>query len=61
MTIKTTDQEVTLNFTGANIEGYVARGALFLLLQNPDSFSPEDAQRLNTLLTQIEEGLKINE
>ena len=54
MTIKMTDNEITLNFTGGNIEGYAARLALGLLIHDPNSFSPEDAQRINTLLAQQE-------
>ena len=49
-TIKITDSEITLNFTGGNIEGYAARLALGLLIHDPNSFSPEDAQRVSTLL-----------
>jgi len=55
MTIKVTDTEVTLNFTGANIEGYASRLALSLVIHDHSAFSPEEAQRINTLIDTIED------
>ena len=54
MSIKITDNEVTINFTKGDFEGYIGRFALGLLIQDPNSFSPEEAQRVNTLLDTIE-------
>lgn len=54
--IKVTDNEVTLNFTGDNIEGYASRLALSLILHDPKAFNPEDAQRLSTILDTIEDS-----
>lgn len=54
--IKLDDTTVTLNFTGANIEGYATRLALSLMVHDHDLFTPEEAQRINTLLDNIEEN-----
>jgi len=55
MPVKMSDTEVTINFTRGDFEGYIGRFALGLLIQDPNSFSPEEAQRVNTLLETIEE------
>ena len=54
--IKLNDTEVTLNFTGANLEGYTARLALGLLVHDRDMFTPEEGQRINTILNTIEDA-----
>jgi len=54
--IKLNDTEVTLNFTGANLEGYTARLALGLLVHDHSCFSPEEGQRINTILNTIEDS-----
>ena len=61
MTIKVTDNEVTLNFTGNDIEGYASRLALSLIIHDPNAFTPEEAQRINTLLDTIEDDFDIDE
>ena len=53
--IKIPDTDITINFTKGDFEGYIGRFALGLLIQDPNSFSPEEAQRVNTLLDTIEE------
>ena len=54
--IKLNDTEVTLNFTGANLEGYTARLALGLLVHDRNMFTPEEGQRINTIINTLEDS-----